>query len=160
MASLQSIIVNQVIPSLTIPDLLQIQDVLQKNLTERIRNILRAEDTDNLFDFEISRITTYKSINLTPLAIQFVRQFPFADLVPMYVEDQLLALMRGESTIVMTSDGLPEITIYIYPTKNTVTIFNEHTIVMSIPGQMLLRGKEENVPFLSFVVHNLSKILF
>jgi hypothetical protein len=156
--SLQSVIVNQVIPGLSIVDLLQIQNVLQATLTEKVRNILRQSDTD-LFEFEISRITSYKSINLTPEAVNFVNNFSTNGLVPTYVEDQLLALLKGETTIILTHNELPEVTIYIYPTKNAINIFNGPSTIQFEQGHMLLRGLECDLPYLSFIVCNLSKIL-
>jgi hypothetical protein len=71
----------------------------------------------------------------------------------------LIALMRGEGTIVFTFDDMLEILVYIYPTKATVTVFNEKTIIQSCNGLMLLRGLEDHIPFLSFISRNLSGIL-
>ena len=157
--SLQSIITCQVIPGLQTVDLLGIQNVLQDTLAGRIRISLRDADVKNLFTLEINRLNNYKSISLKQTTIDFVKNFPIQNFAPMYVENRLMAIMRGESSIVLSFDGISDIWIYIYPTKATITILNEQTIILSTDGVMQLRGLEDNIPFLSFIVRNLHDML-
>lgn len=112
--SLQSVITKQVIPSLSIVDLLDIQNQLQETLAERVRTILHDADNENLFELEINSMINYKSINLTPDSVKFVNNFPIQNFSTLYVENNLIALMRGDATLIFACENMPDIWVYNY----------------------------------------------
>ncbi len=160
MSNLQSIITSSVIPNLPVTDLLEIQNVLNRTLTERIRVALNAADTDRSFELEINSIINYKSSGIPASSVvTFVNNFKAREFNPVFMYDQLAFVKTGECTITLYCETMAPITIHIYPALDAITILNNKTIILAEANRMQLRGAEECIPFLSFIIHNLNVIL-
>lgn len=155
MNSLQTIIVERAIPSLPLSDLFSLNNSLQKELVRRVRNSLHEANDDRSFELEINAIYSYNSFGLLPHTIDFVQNFDVGNLNPLFVDIPLFAVLRGESVIVLTLDSLSDIWIYFYPTKSAIFIFNDVTNLVAINGNLEIRGADEHVPFLSFLIKNI-----
>lgn len=155
MNSLQAFIVDHTIPSLSSTDLFSLNNALQKELVRRIKNSLHEANDDRSFELEINAIHSYNSFGLLPHTIDFIQHFDVDHLNPLFVDIPLPAVIRGESIIVLTLDSLSDIWIYFYPTKNAIFIFNDVTNLIAINGNLEIRGSENHVPFLSFLIKNI-----
>ena len=159
-ASLQSLITMSVIPNLPITELLEIQNVLNCALTERIRSALNTADVDHSFELEINSIINYKSSGIPASSVvNFVNNFKMREFNPIFMYDQLAFVKTGDCTITLYCENAAPIIIHIYPTLDAITILGDKTIILAEANRMQLRGAEECIPFLSFLIHNLNVIL-
>ena len=155
MNSLQAIIVDYTIPTLSSSDLLALNNALQQELIRRIRNSLQEANNDRSFEMEINAIHSYNSFGILPHTIDFVQNFNVNNLNPLFIDIPLRAVLRGESMIVLTMNGLSDIWIYFYPLRNVIFIFNDVTNLIAIGDNLEIRGVEDHVPFLSFLIKNI-----
>lgn len=159
MNSLQAVIVNNIIPSLQSEDLLALNNALQKELVSRVRNSLHVANEDKSFQMEINAIQSYNSFGLLPHVIDFIEHFDVENLNPLFIEIPLPAVIRGEGMIVLTLNGLSDIWIYVYPEKNAIFMFNDVTNLIAISGNLEIRGVEDHVPFLTFLIKNIKNFI-